>query len=306
MADLHFTVDTTPMAHSVDAARGHITGVTGAVVAMQAAVIAEEKKASRTICENVDNGFYMLVKSQISQKAVAAYTEMTSKQITLLQLAKGLDRVKQQMEGDYYSIAKRYAEHFNSLNRSLETRVKELDRPAMRLAEIRKTIVFDRLKDDGSMLFSASTEAIPLAQTALAGKLKQKTRDTMLTLSESIDEDLSYNEKVDSILVKHEDYSDSSDIRYLPAIFLATDSLLNPDDSIESVYTADVMENTAPLVSEINRVQNTLSWTALDKDEKDAVRREFLALCEKEANEERLAKEMLRMFDASSWEVLKQ
>jgi len=306
MADFNFTVDTTPMAQSVDSARKHINGVNASVVAMQAAVIAAERASSKTICENVDNGFYMLVKSQISQKAVAAYTEMASKQVTLLQLAKSLDRVKQQMEGDYYSIAKRYGEHFNSLNRALETRVRELDRSAMRLAEIRKNIVFDRLKDDGSMLFSASSEAIPLAQTALSGKLKQKTRDTMLTLSDSINEDLSYNEKVESILVKHEDYSGDSDLRYLPAIFLATDSLLNPEDSIESVYTADAMENAAPLVSEINSVQNSFSWTALDKDEKDAVRREFLALCEKEADEERLAKEMLRLFEASSWEVLKQ
>jgi len=306
MEDFNLTVDTTPMAQSVDTARKHINGVNASVIAMQAAVIAAERASSKTICENVDNGFYMLVKSQISQKAVAAYTEMASKQVTLLQLAKSLDRVKQQMEGDYYSIAKRYAEHFNSLNKSLETRVRELDRSAMRLAEIRKNMVFDRLKDDSSMLFSASSEALPLAQTALAGKLKQKTRDTLLTLSDSINEDRSYSEKVDSILVKHDDYSGDSDLRYLPAIFFATDSLLNSDDSIESVYTADAIENTAPLVSEINRVQNALSWTALDKDEKDAVRREFFALCEKEADEERLAKEMLRLFDASSWEVLKQ
>jgi len=306
MADFNITVDTTPMARSVDTAGNHIVGVNAAVVAMNAAVIAAEKASSKTICKNVDNGFFMLVKSQISQKAVAAYTEMTSKLVVLQQLNKSLDRVKQQMEGDYHSIAKRYAEHFNSLNKSLETRVRELDRPAMRLAEIRKNMIFDRLKDDGSMLFCASSEALPLGQTAFAGKLKQKTRDTMLTLSESINEERSYSEKVDSILIKREDYSDDSDLRYLPAIFFATDSLLNPDDSIESVYTTDVMENSGPLVSEINRVQNDLLWTALDKDEKDAIRREFMALCEKEANEERLAKEMLRMFDASSWEVLKQ
>ena len=306
MADFNLTVDTTPMARSVDTAGNHIVGVNAAVVAMNAAVIAAEKASSKTICKNVDNGFFMLVKSQISQKAVAAYTEMTSKLVVLQQLNKSLDRVKQQMEGDYHSIAKRYAEHFNSLNKSLETRVRELDRPAMRLAEIRKNMIFDRLKDDGSMLFCASSEALPLGQTAFAGKLKQKTRDTMLTLSESINEERSYSEKVDSILIKREDYSDDSDLRYLPAIFFATDSLLNPDDSIESVYTTDVMENSGPLVSEINRVQNDLLWTALDKDEKDAIRREFMALCEKEANEERLAKEMLRMFDASSWEVLKQ
>jgi len=304
MADLHFTVDTSPMAQSIDSAGHHINGVNAAVIAMQTAVIVAEKKSSEIICEKVNNGFYKLIKSQISQKAVAAKTEMESKQLILLQLAKSIDKVKQQMENDYHSIARRYGEHFNSFNRSLETRVKELDRPAMQLAEIRKKMVFNRLKDDSCMLFSATTEALPLAQTALAGKLKQKTRDTLLTLSDSINESRSYNEKVDSILVKHDDYSGSSALRYFPAIFFSTDSLLNSDDSIESVYTADVMEDTAPLVSEINRVQNDLSWTALDTEEKDAVRREFLALCEKETGEERMVKEMIRMFDTASWEVL--
>jgi len=306
MANLQFTVDTSPMAQSVDSARHHINGVNVAVVAMQAAVIAAEKKSSDTICENVDNGFYILVKSQTSQKAVAAKTEMESKQAILAQLAKALDKIKQQMEKDYNMITGRYVKLFNSINKSMETMVRELDRPAMQLAEIRKNMVFNRLKDDSSMLFSATTEALPLAQTALAGKLKQKTRDTLLTLSDSINESRSYNEKVDSILVKHDDYADGSALKYLPAIFFSTDSLLNSDDSIESVYTADVMEDAAPLVSEINRVQNDLSWTALDTEEKDAVRREFLALCEKETNEERVGKEMIRMFDTASWEVLKQ
>ena len=305
MADLHFTVDTTPMAHSVDSARGHINGVTVAVTAMEAAVIAAERKASQTICENVDNGFYMLVKSQISQKAVAAYTEMTSKQMTLLQLAKALDGVKRQLEGDYNMIARRYAKLFNSLNKALETRVKEIDRPAMQLAATKKSIVFDKLKDDSSMLVSISAEALPLAQTALAGKIKQKTRDTMETLAESLFENRSYNEKVDSILVKGDaDTAGDSDYHYLPAIFFATDSLLKSGDSIENVYTADAWQNTAPVVAEIGRVHSGLNWSQIEKEDKDAIRKEFLALCEREGGEQRLANEIIRLYDASAWEAL--
>ena len=306
MADLQFNVDTTPMANSVDTSRSHINGVTVAVAAMQTAVIVAERSASKTICENVDNGFYMLVKSQISQKAVAAYTEMTSKQITMLQLAKALDNVKRQMEGDFNMITKRYAKLFHSLNKALESRVKELDRPAMQLAEIKKTVVFDKLRDDSSLLFSISEEALPFAQTALAGKLKQKTRETLLTLSDNVNENSSYSEKVDSILVKDENDSSQNDgFRYLPAILCATDSLLNPGGSIENVYTAQtgVWQNTAPVVSEINRVQNEMAWKTVDKEEKDSIRKEFLALCEREAGEERLSGEIIRLFDESSWEV---
>jgi hypothetical protein len=309
MADFRFDVDTTPMAHSVDSTRGHLNGVTAAVTAMQAAVIASEHQASKTICENVDNGFFMLVKSQISQKAVAAYSEMESKQIALLQLAKALDGVKRQMENDFNMIAARYAKLFGSLNKALETRIKELDRPAMQLAEIRKRMVFDKLKDDSSVLFNISSEALPLAQTALSGKLKQKTRDAMQTLSESVEENLSYADKVDSILVKNEnDFSDDSCQCFIPAIFLATDSLLNPGDHIENVYTAQtgVWQNTAPVVSRIGLVHSDLNWTPSDADEKKRIRGEFIALCEKELREERLSKEIIRLFDDSVWEECKK
>ena len=304
MANLHFNVDTSPMAASVDTAKGHIAGVTVAVASMQTAVIAAEVAGSKKICENVDRGFYMLVKSQISQKAVAAYSEMTSKQMTLLQLAKALDGVKRQMESDYHMITRRYSKLFRSLNKALETRVKELDRPAMQLAEIKKSIVYDKLMDDSSMLFSTSTEALPLAQAALSGKLKQKVRDTMFTLSESVDETNSYSKKVDSILVGGDNESlGDSDFRYLPAVFCSTDSLLNTGDYIENVYTADIWQNAAPIVSEIIHIHHELPWTSVDGNEKDAVRREFLALCEKEAGEERLSNEIVRLFDCSSWEV---
>ena len=319
MADLQFTVDTTPMAQSVDSAKGYLTGVTVAVTAMEAAVIAAERAASKTICENVDNGFYMLVKSQISQKAVAAYTEMTSKQMTLMQLVKALDNIKRQMEGDYNMITRRYAKLFQSLNKALETRVKELDRPAMQLADTKKSIVFDKLKDDSSTLFSITAEALPFAQTALSGKLKQKTRETMRTLSESVYENCSYSEKIDSILIKNEnDFSGDTDTRYIPAIFFMTDSLLNSGDYIESIYTAqtDEWQNTAPVISEINRVHNDLNWTSSNSEDKALIRGEFIALCEKEstaskgtadssAGEERVSKEMIRLFDETAWEECK-
>jgi len=306
MADFQFNVDTTPMANSVDTSRNHITGVTVAVAAMETAVIAAERSASKKICENVDNGFYMLVKSQISQKAVAAYTEMTSKQITLLQLAKALENVKRQMEADFNLITKRYAKLFHSLNKALESRVREIDRPAMQLAEIKKTVVFDRLRDDSSSLFSISAEALPFTQTALAGKLKQKTRETLLTLSDNVNENNSYSEKVDSILIKNENDSSQDDgLCCLPAIFCDTDSLLNPNGSIENIYTAQtsVWQNSAPIVSEISRAHNDFVWETVNSDEKENIRREFLSLCEREGGDERLSAEIIRLFDESAWEV---
>jgi hypothetical protein len=308
MADFNFTVDTSPMAHSIDSAKGHVNAVTVAVTAMEAAVIAAELAASKRICKNVDEGFYMMIKSQISQKAVAAYTEMTSKQITLLQLAKALDNVKRQMENDYNMISKRYAKLFLSLNKSLETRVRDLDRPAMQLAEIKKNMVFDKLKNDTSMLYSISNEALPIAQTAQSAKLKLKTKDAIHTLSEAIYENLSYSDKVDDILIKNDsNFSGEENLNFIPAVFCVTDSLLNSSDYIENIYMVqtDVWQNTAPVISEINRKQKDLSWAPLNSEDKTRIRGEFFAICEKESNEERVSKEIIRLFDESVWEGCK-
>jgi hypothetical protein len=301
MASFQFDVDTTPLAKSVDSARTRLNGVTVAVTAMEAAVIAAERKSSRTICDNVDKGFYMLVKSQISQKAVAAYTEMSSKQMTLLQLVKALDNVKRQMEGDFNMITRRYAKLFHSLNKALETRVRELDRPAMQLAEIRRATVFDKLSDDSSMLLSFSEEALPIAHYALSGKLKQKTRDTMLTLCESIYEEASYSRKLESILVKS-DTTGSMDLHYIPVVVFVTESLLNSTDAIENIYTTDVWKNTAPVVSQITGIQDTFNWSPSDSDDKELLRKEFVSLCEKETDDERVAQEIMRLFNSAAWE----
>jgi hypothetical protein len=281
---------------------------------MEAAVIATERNAAQTICENVDNGFYILVKSQISQKAVAAYSEMNSKAGILTQLLKALDNIRNQMQADFNMICRRYNKLFQSLNKSLETRVKELDRPAMRLAEIKSTFVFDRLKNDSSLLVSAAEETISVGQFAAGGRLKQKTRDTMRTLYDSTVESRSYNEKLESILIRkeagssHEGKQDASgsDYSFLPVVCSSTESLLKRGEVIDAIYVAqaDILQNPAQIVTEVKLIQDGLHWTALKDGEKEQVKKEFIALCESGGSDERLNNEIIRLFDESSWEVL--
>jgi hypothetical protein len=296
------------MARTVDAVKGHVNGVTVAVTAMEAAVIATERESSRKICENVDNGFYVLVKSQISQKAVAAYTEMAAKEITLVQLAKALENVKRQMEADYQMIARRYTKLFASLNKSLETRVQELDRPAMKLAEIKKSVLFDRLKDNGTAMICAANDIVSAAETALSGKLKQKTRTTLQTLSDQVIEDTSYTEKVSTILLKTEGDAGQDPQNYLPVIVMSGESTLHRDEYIDSVYTiqSDMLPNSAAVIAAMNGVQDGMDWVQVPAEDKEALKKELLALVEKEFPDERKSNELMRLFDADNWLVMKE
>ncbi|MDR0641613.1 MAG: hypothetical protein LBG07_04050 [Treponema sp.] len=313
MANLHFTVDTTPMAQSVDSVRGHVNGVTTAVTAMEAAVIATERESARTICENVDRGFYFLIKSQISQKLVAAQTEMSARALILVQLGKALDNIKRQMEQDYFMISRRYAKLFQSLNKSLETRVRELDRPAMQLAEIKKSIVFDKYKDNGTAIICMPEDLNTAAGTALGGRLKRKTKAALEALSGQINESASYGEKLGSILLdKEQDFRDDQKPArmdsYLPVIFSSVESGFQRHEYIDNVYTAqrEELANTAPMAAEIGNVQERLNWVPAGDDEKSILRKEVAALGEKEALDQRVAAEVLRLFDADTWQTLKE
>jgi hypothetical protein len=306
MANLHFEVDTSPLARTVDSVKGHVTGVAAAVTAMEAAVIAMERESAKTISENVDNGFFMLVKSQISQKAVAAYTEMTAKEMTLVQLAKALENVKRQMEADYNMIARRYAKLFASLNHALETRIRELDRPAMKLAEIKKSVVFDKLKDEGSAFLCASNDALTVAGTALGGKLKQKTRTALHALSRQVHEGELYTRKVEDILFGDSDSPDAcaKAVNYVPVIFASTESNLQQDEYRDNVYAAEHLA-AAPLIAQmVHAVQESLEWRAPSDEEKQILRKELLSFIESGAIDERTAGEMMRLFDAGDWQAL--
>jgi hypothetical protein len=311
MAEFNINVDTTPMARSVDSVRGHVNGVTTAVVAMEAAVIATEREASKNICKNVDSGFYMQIKSQISQKSVAAYSEMTSKQMLLMQQVKILEAKKRQMENDFNMVSRRYGKLFKSLNKALETMIKELDKPAMAIAEVKRTLVFDKLKDSSSMLLSAADETVSTAQTALSGKLKQKTRSTMHTLSDSVLENQSYTGKLKRMMQNKKSPNSGSealDFCLLPVIFSSSESFLNKENIKETVYSAQspFWQNVTPIVAAVTNAQSGFSWDEISEEKREVIKKEFIALLEKEPIDQRETGEIMRLFEQTRLEVLKK
>ena len=216
------------------------------------------------------------------------------------------------MEADYTMICRRYTKLFAALNKALESRVRELDRPAMKLADIRGRVIFDKLKDDGSLLLECSAEITSLEQTAAAGKLKQKTRDTLRTLAETAVEKESYNEKVERILLPEKIPEEreasgaghAGTFCYLPAVFCASASLLNTEETRENVYIAqkDCWLNTAPAANEIGLQAGGLTWETVDETAWSLVRKEFAALCETAAADSRVNAEIMRLFEAGRWE----
>ena len=120
-------VNTTPFDRSVGQCNGHITGLTGAVVATEQAQVASIKKNAERLGRTITDGFFTTVKSEISQQMVELQTRIDADLLHLNELAKKCREKQVQMQHDYERIASRYSKIFEDLNKELENRVYALD-----------------------------------------------------------------------------------------------------------------------------------------------------------------------------------
>ena len=127
------SVDTTPMAAEMQSVSNHVKGTTAAVVTMQSAVIAAENNSANKVCSNVNRGFFTLMRSQISQKIANKHSRVEALIMQLGQQKRRLLGIKSNMEREYGRIAERYLKIFTSINKELETRIRQIDQPVFEL-----------------------------------------------------------------------------------------------------------------------------------------------------------------------------
>lgn len=303
MADFNYTVDTRPMASSIDSMENHVKGTISAVAAMEAAVIAAELQSSKNISSNIDRGFYMLIRSQISQKLVAAYTEMSSKLLIMQQFAKTLDNIKKQMMSDYQMISRRYYKLFQSLNKSAESNVRELDGFVMDVAAYRGKAV-ERQRDDGASALTAQSDTYTTTQAALSAKLKLKAKGAINSLNSYIGEMKAYNDKVHNVLNDGQDVSRMNE-QFLPVIISYVDSFIG-DTSLTHIHisNADASGTESGIVNEVTKIADGLGWCTKSSKDKEEVKKEFFALCGEQTLNERTAECMKKLFDGFDWMTL--
>ena len=165
-------VDTQPMAAEINTVSTHVNGTTTAVVAMQAAVVVAETKAADHVCNNVNKGFFTLIRSQISQKVAKWQSEVDSHLMQLNQQRKQLFAIKGRMERDYNMISSRYLKLFNGLNANLKQRIFELDKPTIDFAVREVEKVSNRTKYLTATVPIVQLESLAISQKIIASNVK--------------------------------------------------------------------------------------------------------------------------------------
>lgn len=202
MATFNYTVDTQPMAQEIGSVSRNVTATTTAVVAMQTAVVLAEEKASTHVCDNVNRGFYSLIRSQISQKVAKFKSDVDSHLMQLNQQKKQLLAIKLRMERDYNMISNRYLKLFNGLNANLKQRIFELDKPVVDFAikEIEK--VSNRTKYLTASVPVNQLESLSISQRIIASNLKFRGMNVINSMSKFLAEMYEQKELTDRILLK--------------------------------------------------------------------------------------------------------
>lgn len=302
MANIDCVLDTSPMAQSIDTVSKHVAATTAAVAAMQTAVIATQKKTSDEICENVDRGFFNLIRSQVSSKKAKYFSEMNASFTLLMQYSRSLSALGNRMEADVARLQRQYYKVFHGLDKSLENRITELDREAMKIGRCRRTLFCDRAIRKIPDTVCSEEDSAGTNGLIQSARLKQRTSGALEAIQNNIQTTQSYKNHV-AELMRNETVSAQTEV-YLPLICAREESQITPDSVLDVVYFPDCLDTDTRgrMESKVNESLPQLMDAADNTVRSDAVRTAFQKLVAQAGLDERIGQTMMSLFDQGGTE----
>lgn len=181
--NIPITIDTSELAREIDSVSSKVDQATTAVNTMNAAIVLAEKNAADKVCADVNQGFYTMLISQVTQKIAQQQSAANAHLLTLNQLKRRLISIQQRMERDYQRLVGRYQKLFTGLNQSLEQRIVTLDRPTMDFVSRDIAQSMNRINQLVSIAPTAQSEGITLGQKIVASNLKARAAMTINAMS---------------------------------------------------------------------------------------------------------------------------
>jgi hypothetical protein len=303
MASFNYTVDTKPMAEEMRSVSRHVNATTGAVVAMQTAVIIAEEKAADHVCNNVNKGFYSLIRSQISQKMAKLQSEVDSHLMKLVQQKNALLSIKNRMQKDYNMIASRYIKLFNGLNSNLKQRVFELDKPTIDFAVKEVDKVSNRSKYLTATIPIAQLESLAASQKIVASNVKYRGLNVIKSMRSFLFEMNTQKKLTDQILINDGRYTETATV-YIPIVICECNR--DRTDAGVEISVSDVeldnisksaIKNTA--FAELNQIE----WQAKSLPNTE-VKSEFSKLVSTSSKSQRVKDMATKLFQSNNYQTI--
>ncbi len=304
MATFNYTVDTKPMAEEIRNVSRHVNVTTGAVVAMQSAVILAEEKAADHVCNNVNKGFYSLIRSQISQKMAKLQSDVDSHLMQLVQQKNALLSIKNRMQRDYKMIAGRYVKLFNGLNANLKQRVFELDKPTIDFAVKEVDKVSNRTKYLTATIPITQLESVSLSQRIVASNIKYRGLNVINSMRGFLFEMNTQKKLTDQILINDNRYTGTATI-YIPVVICECNRDKTDSKNLEIIvseieldnFSKSAIQNTA--YAELNRVE----WSQKTASNSE-IKSEFSKLLSSSSKSQRVNDLAMQLFQSNNYQTI--
>ena len=297
-------IDTKPMANEINTVSTHIKGTTAAVVSMKMAVIAAEQEAANHVCDNVNKGFYTLIHSQISQKIAKLQSDVDSQLMKLNQQKKQLLAIKTRMERDYGMISNRYHKLFTGLNKNLQQRVFELDKPTVQFAVKEITSISNRPKLLTSTVPIVQSEALAISQRILASNMKNRGMAVIESMSKFLSDMKEQKELTDKIMLKS-CRVDSNAQYMLPVVYAESnyDKFGNTRTEVFVSQSCLSQRSRDYVKNAMNAQVSEMNWQT--EEINSEVKSEFNRILSTSSASDRVKEMMTNLFLANNYETIK-
>lgn len=302
MANFDMVVDTSELAQALERVSTRVNVVAGTVVAMQTAVIDAQTAATDRVCKHVDEGFFALIRSQITQKMARYRSEVDSKFLEVHQQSQALLAIKSRMERDYHMIAARYARLFQAIDLSLRSRIFELDKPAFQLACHESERLSIRLRSMQARPSVYQMELLQAAQMLSVSRVKASASRVIGGMHSFLDESARQTRVLKNIVFASA--SNRAADWYAPMLMCESDAIgisgprwevsAPADPALEKISAASLSAAFASIPS--------LKWTAAANGERTQVSAAFQRRLES-IPDERVRKKTAALFEASGWQT---
>jgi hypothetical protein len=293
--DIH--VSTQPMADKIDVVSNKVDMTTGAVAAMETAVIAQEKSSTEQICGKLDVGFFNVVISQIAQKLANENAKTRALAIELMQQQKALQSLQSRMTGDYNMIGSRYAKLFGSLNQELRNRISELDKPLMDYCSQQVKQLQNRIYGLVSGVPVLQSESLTATQAIAAAHIKRNAQNLISAAGEYIKHDKQQERTTQNLWNSK---IDDEEIYYVPMIIdeenteLRSGASMIKDNQALKTALGDVAYQKT--VQTLDSVVKSIDWKT-DDSQSANIANQYAEMVEKADIPKRLKDVMMKMFD---------
>jgi hypothetical protein len=249
----------------------------------------------------VNRGFFMLVRSQISQKIANKQSRVEALLIQLAQQKRRLLGIKNNMEREYGRIAERYLRTFTAINKELEVRIRQLDQPVFELVNHQMATSSNRMNALTAIIPTSQIEGLSKSQQILVSEMKHNAQ---VALEQSYNFLTHIGEQrvlTNKVLISKSD-GNAEKTCHIPVLICETISDDQQTTRTEINVPEEMSNDTASIVYSSIRANNELPWA--NAEVSPIVGDEFAKLLDSSNASDRVKELIKKMYDRTNYETI--